>query len=41
MIGADWDNIAFKCIDIDTDVYVKPCKNCEKTFSDLKNLGGK
>lgn len=40
MNGADWNDIAFKCIDVKYDIYWTPCKNCEKTFAELLNLGG-
>ena len=37
--GADYDNIEFKCVDINTGLYQKPCHNCSETFKFLKNLG--
>ena len=41
MNGSDWDDIVFKCIDIKTNEYKSPCLNCQTTFEELKNLGGK
>ena len=35
MNGAEWENISFKCINIDDGVYWKPCENCKETFKEL------
>ena len=40
MNGAEWENISFKCINIDDGAYWKPCRNCEKTFEELINEKG-
>ena len=37
--GADYDNIAFKCVDIKSNIYWAPCANCTKTFAGLIDLG--
>ncbi|MCM1508932.1 MAG: hypothetical protein NC177_17630, partial [Ruminococcus flavefaciens] len=38
MEGADYDDIALKCINTYNDMVAKPCENCEHTFAEKLNL---
>ena len=39
MNGAEWENISFRCINIDNWIYRYPCENCKITFKDLIDKG--
>lgn len=39
MNGAEWENISFRCINIDNGIYRYPCENCKVTFKDLIDKG--
>ena len=39
MNGAEWENISFRCINIDNGIYRYPCENCKITFKDLIDKG--